>query len=46
MVGLGTDLSPGLHHPNMYFNLDALQNGVEILSVAALKLLNQESKSF
>lgn len=46
MVGLGTDLSPGLHHPNMNFNLDALQNGVKILSVAALKLINQEVKAF
>ncbi|TWI58202.1 M20 peptidase aminoacylase family protein [Halalkalibacter nanhaiisediminis] len=40
MVGLGTDLNPGLHHPNMSFNLDSLQNGVKILSTSIVKLLN------
>jgi amidohydrolase len=38
MVGLGTGLAPGLHHPNMSFNLDALLNGVKILSLAILKI--------
>jgi amidohydrolase len=38
MVGLGTGLAPGLHHPNMSFNLDALLNGVRILSLAILKI--------
>jgi amidohydrolase len=38
MVGLGTGLAPGLHHPNMSFNLDALLNGVKILSLAVLKI--------
>lgn len=31
MLGLGCDLNPGLHHPNMTFNTDALMNGVDIL---------------
>lgn len=31
MLGLGCDLTPGLHHPNMTFNKEALANGVEIL---------------
>lgn len=31
MLGLGCDLSPGLHHPNMTFNQDCLIVGVEIL---------------
>ncbi|MCC2249966.1 M20 peptidase aminoacylase family protein [Virgibacillus sp. AGTR] len=31
MLGLGCDLSPGLHHPYMTFNKDALMNGVHIL---------------
>jgi len=44
MIGLGTDLQPGLHHPNMNFNLDALQNGVIILSITALKLLKAKVK--
>ncbi|QOR68727.1 M20 peptidase aminoacylase family protein [Cytobacillus suaedae] len=39
VVGLGTGLSPGLHHPEMSFNLDALLNGVKILSVALVKSL-------
>jgi amidohydrolase len=38
MIGLGTGLAPGLHHPNMSFNLDALLNGVKILSLAILKI--------
>ncbi|KAB7706706.1 amidohydrolase [Bacillus aerolatus] len=42
MVGLGTDLQPGLHHPNMSFNLDSLQNGVKVLAISTLKLLQQE----
>ncbi|GGJ59146.1 M20 peptidase aminoacylase family protein [Virgibacillus salexigens] len=31
MLGLGCDLTPGLHHPQMMFNKDALMNGVHIL---------------
>ena len=38
LVGLGTDLEPGLHHPNMTFNLNALENGVAVLAGAAVKL--------
>jgi len=38
MIGLGTDLQPGLHHPHMNFNLDALQNGVKILAMTTIKL--------
>ncbi|MBB5173886.1 M20 peptidase aminoacylase family protein [Texcoconibacillus texcoconensis] len=36
MLGLGCDLKPGLHHPQMTFNQDALKNGVEILYRAVL----------
>jgi amidohydrolase len=32
MVGLGCDLQPGLHHPNMKFEKDSLFNGIEILT--------------
>jgi amidohydrolase len=32
MLGLGCDLSPGLHHPNMAFNRDSLMTGIEILT--------------
>lgn len=31
MLGLGCELTPGLHHPQMTFNKDALINGVDIL---------------
>ena len=32
MLGLGCGLSPGLHHPQMTFNRDSLQPGIEILA--------------
>ncbi|SDE79501.1 amidohydrolase [Bhargavaea beijingensis] len=32
MVGLGCGLAPGLHHPDMTFNPEAMMNGIEILS--------------
>lgn len=31
MVGLGCNLLPGLHHPNMHFNKEALIDGTKIL---------------
>ncbi|MDK2823791.1 MAG: amidohydrolase [Clostridia bacterium] len=31
-IGLGADLEPGLHHPEMKFNLDALVNGTKIIT--------------
>lgn len=31
MLGLGCDLSPGLHHPDMTFNHDSILTGIEIL---------------
>lgn len=31
MLGLGCDLSPGLHHPHMTFKEEALIDGVNIL---------------
>ncbi|MFE8699660.1 M20 peptidase aminoacylase family protein [Cytobacillus sp. FJAT-54145] len=41
MLGLGCDLAPGLHHPNMTFNHDALLNGTEILTRAVLLTLEK-----
>lgn len=32
MIGLGCDLKPGLHHPQMSFNTDALVYGTQILT--------------
>lgn len=36
MLGVGADLVPGLHHPHMTFNKEALQIGVDVLT-ATLK---------
>lgn len=32
MLGLGCDLAPGLHHPNMTFNHESILTGIEILA--------------
>lgn len=37
--GLGCDLEPGLHHPDMHFNTAALATGTAILEYAAKKYL-------
>ncbi|MCP3032547.1 M20 peptidase aminoacylase family protein [Halobacillus sp. A1] len=37
MLGLGCDLKPGLHHPEMTFKTSALMNGVDILFHAVKK---------
>lgn len=38
MLGLGCNLGPGLHHPNMTFDKGALQTGVDILTKAILNV--------
>ncbi|MNI43220.1 putative hydrolase YxeP [compost metagenome] len=38
MIGLGADLVPGLHHPEMQFQLEALQIGSAILANSVVKL--------
>lgn len=37
MIGLGCDLQPGLHHPNMEFNKAALIYGAKILTEMLMK---------
>lgn len=32
MIGLGCDLQPGLHHPDMQFEVDSLFNGIKIFT--------------
>lgn len=32
MVGVGADLTPGLHHPDMHFNREALDVGARVLA--------------
>jgi amidohydrolase len=39
VIGVGADLSPGLHHPEMTFNLDALSIGTKVLILMLNKLL-------
>lgn len=41
MLGLGCALSPGLHHPEMIFDVNALKNGTEILYRAVLGTYRQ-----
>lgn len=46
MLGLGCDLSPGLHHPKMKFNQECIHTGIEILSQVVLltaERLDQET---
>nr|WP_026023015.1 amidohydrolase [Paenisporosarcina sp. TG20] len=37
MIGVGADLTPGLHHPNMTFNKSALDLGSRILAKTLMK---------
>lgn len=41
MVGLGCGLTPGLHHPEMEFQLDALIYGTKILTQSVLSALQE-----
>ncbi|MET3683064.1 amidohydrolase [Alkalibacillus flavidus] len=41
MLAIGCDLGPGLHHPDMTFNFDAIPKAVDILSEAVEKALSQ-----
>lgn len=42
MLGLGCDLQPGLHHPDMTFNREAIYSGVEILARVVMATLEKE----
>ncbi|GGL59586.1 amidohydrolase AmhX [Sporolactobacillus putidus] len=41
MLGLGCGLKPGLHHPQMTFNRDAMYSGSSILTAAVLRALGK-----
>lgn len=41
MLGLGCDLKPGLHHPNMTFDKEALFKGVEVLTNVVVNTMNK-----
>ncbi|GAE37375.1 M20 peptidase aminoacylase family protein [Halalkalibacter akibai] len=44
MIGLGADLTPGLHHPQMTFNPSALQDGVAIMSKSVIKIFEKHER--
>ena len=39
MLGLGCDLSPGLHHPDMTFNTERIHTGIDILTKTILNTI-------
>lgn len=41
MIGLGTDLQPGLHHPDMHFQLNSLLHGIKIMTLSAFRLMEE-----
>lgn len=41
MIGLGTDLQPGLHHPDMHFQLNSLLHGIKIMALSTTKLMER-----
>jgi len=45
MLGLGCGVTPGLHHPQMTFNQDQLETGVEIIKRALLGALQYLERS-
>ncbi|BAQ10072.1 amydohydolase [Bacillus sp. OxB-1] len=44
MLGLGCDLAPGLHHPQMSFNRDSLLTGIEIMARTVIHAFEQLEK--
>ncbi|PKR83788.1 M20 peptidase aminoacylase family protein [Heyndrickxia camelliae] len=43
MLGLGCGLIPGLHHPHMTFDRNAMLSGMQILATAVLKTLGKNT---
>ncbi|MGG0288288.1 M20 peptidase aminoacylase family protein [Peribacillus butanolivorans] len=44
MLGVGCDLEPGLHHPNMVFNQEAIFTGIEILTRVVIETFEKYNK--
>lgn len=42
MVGLGCDLKPGLHHPEMKFDIKALSIGAKIMAASVIKIFKNQ----
>lgn len=43
MIGIGCGLLPGLHHPQMQFNLDALEIGAGLLALSVVRISSGSS---
>ncbi|MFP3917761.1 amidohydrolase [Lysinibacillus telephonicus] len=41
MIGIGADLTPGLHHPKMTFNKEALITGAKVLTTTLRNAVNE-----
>ncbi|HLG27383.1 MAG TPA: M20/M25/M40 family metallo-hydrolase, partial [Paenisporosarcina sp.] len=44
MIGVGANLSPGLHHPKMSFDRDALDIGARALAATVLRAATQQTR--
>ena len=44
MLGLGCDLQPGLHHPDMTFRREDLLTGIEVLAKTVMKTFEKHSQ--
>lgn len=44
MIGVGANLSPGLHHPEMSFDRDALDIGARALAATVLRAATQQNR--
>lgn len=40
MLGIGCDLKPGLHHPNMTFDYNSIPKAIEVMTETVLNTLN------
>ncbi|MFC0472997.1 M20 peptidase aminoacylase family protein [Halalkalibacter kiskunsagensis] len=45
MIGLGANLTPGLHHPRMSFDLVALQDGIQIIANSLVKIFEKHKSN-
>ena len=44
MIGVGANLSPGLHHPQMTFNKTALFKGIQAVTATLKNAANVSAK--
>jgi amidohydrolase len=44
MIGVGANLAPGLHHPKMSFESDALGIGARVLAATVLRAATHETR--